>query len=77
MWCPRPGVILDCIDSLLTLPGIISAGRFPLLKMVIILNRIVYIKSCLLIHFNVVLTLVCKTISDLYRLAVFGMYILA
>ena len=29
------------------------------------------------IHFNIVEKLVCKTFSDLYRLVLYGMYILA
>ena len=37
----------------------------------------ILIKFYLVIHFNIVWTQICKTFSDLYRLALFGMYILA
>ena len=47
------------------LPSIILAGRGLLLKMLITLepNGIFFIKFCVLIHFKIIGTQVCKTVT--------------
>ena len=43
--------------------SIILAGRGLLVKIIITLESYILIKFCILIHFNIVATLVCKTVT--------------
>ena len=50
-------------------PSIILAGRAPLVKMLITLglDAIFFFKFCIIMYFNIVQPLVCKTVRRLHR----------